>query len=509
MTEAARPGAPNIARWLARHAAFQPDAPAIVYEDAAPISYGELHRRAGAMAAHLADAHTIRPGDRIAWLGFNDPAMLVLLFACARLGAILVPLNWRLTPAELGYIAADCTPKVLFHDGDHAGIAGDIVTGPDGCPALPAPPCNKTQGAPAPDAGRLGDPLLIVYTSGTTGRPKGAVLDQRALLANALNSIDMHGLTAADTVLVVLPLFHVGGLNIQLTPALYAGATVHLHARFDPDAVLAAIEAVRPDLLVLVPATMTALTGDPAWEAADFSCLRMLTTGSTIVPVELIARFEARGISVIQVYGSTETCPIATYQRPGDCRTRPDATGRPALLSEVRIVDDAGRPVRAPETPGEIQVRGDHVMQGYWNNPEATREALKDGWFASGDIGRIDASGELVFEDRKSNVIISGGENIYPAEIERVCRAVDGVEEIAVVGVPDAKWDEVPAAAIVSAGGPEAIDAVRTRLEAELARFKHPKHFIAIEALPRNAMGKVVAEDVRALVMERLKAAGD
>jgi fatty-acyl-CoA synthase len=494
---------PDIGHWLRHHTSFQGTKAAIVFEGET-ITYAMLDGRADAVAHYLVREHGLGVGDRVAYLGLNHPAMIALLFACARIGAILVPLNWRLTPAELGYMLADCGPKVLFHDDAHADIAGTLATETPELATCGIGDLEAPEAGPFPETGNLNDPLLIVYTSGTTGRPKGAVLAQRALLANALNSADMHKLDKTDTLLVVLPLFHVGGLNIQFTPALYVGATVHLHARFEPRAVLDAVRDLEPELMVLVPATMDAVRAEAAWETTDFSCLRMLSTGSTIVPVELIAAFEARGISIVQVYGSTETCPIATYQRPGDCATRPRSSGGPALLSELRIVDEAGAPIVEPDQQGEISVRGDHVMEGYWNNPEATSAVMQDGWFATGDIGSIGTDGELYFRDRKSNVIISGGENVYPAEIERVLSSLESIDEAAVVGVPDARWGEVPVAALVCAREAPGEEAVRALLDAELARYKHPKQFVVLEALPRNAMGKVVAAEVREHVLTHL-----
>jgi fatty-acyl-CoA synthase len=489
----------NIGRWLERHASFTPDKTAIAFADRS-ISYVALDRWASGLAAALATDHGIGRGDRVAWLGLNRPETIALLFACARLGAILVPLNWRLAEAELAFIVEDCAPGVIACDetfGDTArAIAGarPMVSGDGLSDVLPDTPATQWPGT-------ISDPLLVVYTSGTTGRPKGTVLDQYALLFNALNSLDMHAMTSHDRVLVVLPLFHVGGLNIQLTPALYCGATVHLHERFDPAATLTAIETARPDLLVLVPATMDALRHQPRWTDADLSSLRMLTTGSSVVPLELIQCFEDRGVSVIQVYGSTETCPIAAYQRPGEGRTLPLSTGRVALHSEVRLVDRDGHPVEGAGRDGEIQVRGPHVMRGYWNRPEETAAVLKDGWFSTGDIGRFDAAGNLYFQDRLKRMIISGGENIYAAEIERVLHTIDGIQEACVVGRADEHWGEVPVAAIVPrAGMALSEDAIRQVLGRELARFKHPKAYHFVAELPRNAMGKVIADEVRSMI---------
>jgi fatty-acyl-CoA synthase len=336
----------------------------------------------------------------------------------------------------------------------------------------------------------LSAPLLIVYTSGTTGRPKGAVLRQEALVWNAVMSQHMHDMTAADHVLTVLPLFHVGGLNIQTTPALQLGATVTLHPRFAPDAVLTALARERPTLCVLVPATIQAMIALPSWTTTDVTCLRALTTGSTQVPQALVDAFTTRGVPVVQVYGATETCPIAVYTRVGGDQ-RAGSTGLPGLVCEARVVDDNGVEV-APGVAGEVVVRGPNVFFEYWGNADATTETLRDGWYHSGDIGTRDADGHFFIHDRKKNMIISGGENIYPAEVERVLIAHPDVAEGAVIGRADPKWQEVPVAYVVRRAG-SAIDAraLEAHLLTQLARFKVPRDYVFVDALPRNAMGKV------------------
>ena len=337
----------------------------------------------------------------------------------------------------------------------------------------------------------LSCPLLLVYTSGTTGRPKGAVLRQEALLWNAVMSQHMHGLTSDDHVLTVLPFFHVGGLNIQTTPALHSGATVTIHSRFTPETTLTTIERDRPTLTVLVPAIIQAVTDHPDWATTDLSSLKAVSTGSTIVPPHLIERFVARGVPVLQVYGSTETCPIAVYTRLGGDLSRVGSTGLPGLCCEAAVIDDDGNEL-PPGAPGEIVVRGPNVFCEYWGNEQATREALHDGWYRTGDIGLRDADGYFWVHDRKKNLIISGGENIYPAEVERVLLEHPEVAECAVIGRPDPRWDEVPVAYVIRRTGclVEA-ENLKAHVLTQLARFKVPRDIVFVDDLPRTALGKV------------------
>ena len=337
----------------------------------------------------------------------------------------------------------------------------------------------------------LSCPFLIVYTSGTTGRPKGAVLRQEALLWNGVMSQHMHALNSTDHVLTVLPFFHVGGLNIQTTPALHHGATVTIHSRFTPEMVLRSFERDRPTLTVLVPTTMQALIDHPAWSATDLSSLKAVSTGSTIVPPALIERFVARGVAVLQVYGATETCPIAIYTRLGGDLSREGSTGLPGLCCEAAIIDDLGNELQ-PLVPGEIAVRGPNVFCEYWGNEQATREALHDGWYRTGDIGVRDKDGYFRVYDRKKNLIISGGENIYPAEVERVLLEHPGVSECGVIGRPDPHWQEVAVAYVLRRPGHQVgADELKAHILSQLARFKVPREIIFVADLPRTALGKV------------------
>ena len=337
----------DLCSLIERNAAFAPDKPAIHFEGET-LSYAAFAARIEQTARALKAELGVNRGDRVAILSLNRPDYLVLLYACARLGAMLVPLNWRLAVAEQSFILSNAAVKVLVLEQAFAAILPALVE------SLPetsivgldfAPPRGSAFDALLAQArgdGRnphtdLSCPLLIVYTSGTTGRPKGAVLRQEALLWNGVMSQHMHGLTSEDHVLTVLPFFHVGGLNIQTTPALQLGATVTIHARFTPDTALAAFARDRPTLTVLVPAIIQAVTDHPGWITTDLSSLKAISTGSTIVPPHLIDRFVARGVPVLQVYGSTETCPIAIYTRLGGDLSREGSTGLPACAAKPSL----------------------------------------------------------------------------------------------------------------------------------------------------------------------------
>src|ERR1700761_9190630 len=504
----------DLSGLIERNAAFVPNKPALHFEGRT-LSYAALVERIAQTARALKSEFGVSRGDRVAILSLNRPDYLVLLYACARLGAMLVPLNWRLAVAEQLFILKDCRAKVLLLEQAFAEVLVTLdrstaVSGLDF-----TPPGGKSfdqivtnaRGESSANAD-LTCPLLIVYTSGTTGRPKGAVLRQEALLWNGVMSQHMHGLTSDDHVLTVLPFFHVGGLNIQTTPALHHGATVTIHSRFTPDATLETIERDRPTLTVLVPATIQAVSDHPRWAMTDLSSLKAVSTGSTIVPSHLIERLVARGVPVLQVYGSTETCPVAVYTRLGGDLSREGSTGLPGLCCEVAIINDDGNEL-PPDTPGEIVVRGPNVFCQYWGNEAATREALNDGWYRTGDIGCRDADGYFWVHDRKKNLIISGGENIYPAEVERVLLEHPEVRECGVIGRADPRWDEVPVAYVIrQQGATIEAEGLKAHVSTQLARFKVPRDIVFVDDLPRTALGKVQHFMLRQLY-EREGAQGD
>ncbi len=500
----------NLAEWIDHNAGLTPDKAAIRFPGR-ETSYAGLAALIDRFAAALTAAG-VKRGSCAAYLGYNSPEMLALLFACARLGALFMPLNWRLAAPEHRQMLEDCPPAVLFVEapfipqtetlrpelggvtlvsvgGEQAGWIGF-----DDFLARATTPALRDTGVDAQA------PLLICYTSGSTGKPKGVLLAQDALLWNAANSADMHDLTADDRILTTLPLFHVGGLNNQTTPALAAGCTVVLHPKFDVDATFDAIERERITLTVLVPAQLDMMMAHPRWQSADLSSLRAITTGSTIVPERLIHAVHARGVPLIQVYGSTETCPIAVYLKVKDAVRKAGSTGKPARHCRLRILDDLGKDVPQGVT-GEILIQGHNVMAGYWNAPEATAAVLQNGWFHTGDMGHLDAEGFLYVDGRRKEMIISGGENIYPAEIENVLLECPDIAEASVVGRPDARWGEVVVAVVALKDGRSlGADQVLKQLEGRIARFKHPKEVVFVGQLPKTALGKIRKDDVRRMV---------
>jgi fatty-acyl-CoA synthase len=405
-----------------------------------------------------------RAGDSIGWLGLNQPRALALLRACERLGLRYVPLNWRLAASELAAHVRDAGLQQLLHDDAMQALAAQVRSLVD----VPQP------AAP----GHVPGELMLVYTSGTTGEPKAAIHTAAAMRANVEAAIEAQGLDAGTRALAVLPMFHVGGLCIQVLPVLAAGGRVRLHARFDAGAWFDDLAAWRPTTSLLVPATMRALIEHPRWPAAELASLAFVNCGSSIVPRHLIDAFHARGVPVCQVYGATETGPLTLVLRAAEAMAHPGSVGRPALGVELRLVD------------GEVQVRAPQLARGYHRLPGDP--AFADGWFRTGDLARVDAEGFHEIVGRTRDLIISGGENIHPAEIENLALSDPAVAEAAVVGLPDSRWGEVPVLALVIRDG-AAFDEARLRalFERRLARFKHPRRIVVVDSLPRTALGKV------------------
>ena len=506
----------DLSQWIAQHARHTPDKAALHFEGR-DIGYAALAGWIDEIAVGLV-SRGIGPGKVVGWLGSNSPAMLATLFACARLGAIFMPLNWRLAPPGHQALLRADPPALLVVDVPFvaASAAASIAPPTTACMALGNPvPAGWQRWDDLPGrgllpaaAGNADAPLLLCYTSGSTGRAKGVLLTQRALQCNAANSVDMHGLVPDDRVLTTLPLFHVGGLNIQTLPALQAGCTVTLHAKFDADDTFDAIEQQRITLTVLVPAQLDAMLAHPRWAGADLGSLRMISTGSTQVPMRIIQAVHARGVPLVQVWGATETAPIAACLHADEALRKAGSTGRAARHGALRIVGADGRD-QPSGRPGEVLARGDNLMSGYWHDPEASANALAGGWFHSGDLGHLDDEGFLYIDGRLKDMIISGGENVSPAEVEALLLEHPQVAEAVVVGRADERWGEVVVAVIVPQPGATLTRGQLIALcEGRIARFKHPKDVLFVDTMPRTALGKVRKDDVRRLVADAAAPSG-
>jgi len=343
------------------------------------------------------------------------------------------------------------------------------------------------------------DPAAIVYTSGTTGKPKGAVLTHGNLTWVALNCIIDYDIVSSDVSLMISPLFHVASLGMGALPVILKGATLVLEKGFEPGRALELIELHGITMLSGVPTTYQLMADHPDWASTDLSTLAKLTCGGSAVPTRILNAYEERGLSFSQGYGMTETSPGATALSPAMTRAKQGSVGLPHFFTEVRIADETGAMVPRG-TVGEIEISGPNVFAGYHGLPEATAAAFtSDGWFRSGDLGYLDSDGYLFIADRLKDMIISGGENIYPAEVENLISDLEGVSGVAVVGVPDERWGEVPWAVVTLREGAEIdTETVRAHLDGVLARYKLPKNVVVVKELPRTASGKVRKADLRA-----------
>ena len=460
------------------------------------VDYATLAARVEALARGLSGLGVGR-GDRVAYLGLNDIATFETFFACGRLGAIFVPLNYRLAAPEIAYLLGDCGATVFVYGPEHADLVTAAAAGVPHVVALgEAYERLLTGGEPVESTVDLADDALILYTSGTTGRPKGAVLTHGSITFNTLNQLAHLDVLRGDTVVCTAPLYHVTGLGQISLPTLFKGGTVIVAPRFEPAGLLALIGAERVVAFSAVPTMLQLLRDCPEWAAADLSSLRCVVYGGSPIDERVALAWRERGVETLQGYGMTEAAPGVLMQLPG--AATPLSAGVPHFYTEVALLGPDGTRRAAPAA-GELVARGPNMFRGYWKRPEDTARVLgPDGWFRSGDVVRIGADGLGYIVDRVQDVIISGGENIYPAEVEGVLRALPGIADCAVVGVPDQRWGEVGVAFLVPAAGARLDDAeVRAYLESNLARFKVPKYLRVVTELPRTSTGKIQRGQLR------------
>ncbi len=472
------------------------------------LRYGALSARAWRLTHALA-AQGVMPGDRVCLLARNGIETFEMVVACLRLGAAFTPLNWRLAAKELEDIVARCRPRVLIYDSPSAEAAGAIFEAHRdlrgvalGEPVRGGDPAYEALLADAEDTpapvGRDPDTVgMLLYTSGTTGKPKGVMIPHRQLFYNAINTVYACDLSPADKVLAFLPLFHTGGLNCLATPTLYRGGTVALMSAFDAPLSLKVIEEWGITATVAVP-TMYQMLLDAGLDGCDTRSLTTILCGGAPLPEPLLDAWLDRGFMFRQGFGMTEVGPNCFSLPPWMVPHKRGSVGQPVLHGAARVVDDGGRPLPVGEV-GELLLGGPHVCLGYFEDPANTAKVMRDGWFATGDYARVDEDGYFYVAGRKKDMFISGGENVYPAEIESVILAMPGVAEVAVVAVPHEKWGEVGLAALVAEGGAR-LDpaAVKQWCVDHLAKFKVPKRYVLLDALPKNASGKVLKAAVKA-----------
>ncbi|MEO3824144.1 long-chain fatty acid--CoA ligase [Actinomadura sp. B10D3] len=490
----------GLGSWPARRARKTPRAAALIHEGRT-LTYAGLLGRVARLANALRDLG-VGPGERVAYLGPNHPSFLETLFATGMAGGVFVPLNTRLAGPEIAYQLADCGASVLVHAPSHADLVDGIREGAPVREHIALDGRYEELVAAADDAPldlpvALDDPCMIMYTSGTTGSPKGATLTHGNITWNAINVLIDHDLVAGEVALVSAPLFHTAGLNMLTLPVLLKGGTCVLVAAFDPAETLRLIEERRVTFMFGVPTMFQRVARDPGWADADLSSLRILTCGGAPVPPSLIETYQERGLTFLQGYGMTEAAPGTLFLDAEHAVSKAGSAGVPHFFSDVRVVGPGMEDV-APGETGEIVVRGPHVMTGYWGKPDATAAVFTDGWFRSGDAARLDEDGYAFIVDRIKDVIISGGENVYPAEVENAILADPDVLECAVIGVPDERWGEVGRAVIVPRPGADVSpEKVLASLTGRLARYKIPKSAVLAEEIPRNAAGKILKTRVR------------
>jgi fatty-acyl-CoA synthase len=494
-------GAHTIGRWLRDRARATPGRTAIDHLGVA-TTYAELDGRSERLAAALLAAG-LRRGDRLATLTGNSTEHVVVCFACAKAGLTLLPLSWRLSPVELAFQLDDASPVLLLVEPDHAELADETLRH-----ASPAPrrldlggveqrrledAAGDARSAPVDD----GDPLLLVYTSGTTGKPKGALLTHANCFWTNLGFDLATGVGGDDVVLQVLPQFHCGGWNVQALLAWWKGATVVLERSFDARRCLRLIAEKRVTTMMGVPANYLFMAQEPGFATADLSSLRRAVVGGAPMPEALLETWQARGVAIVQGYGLTEAAPNVLCLPPEDAVRKQGFAGKPYPYVEVALRDEeTGRLLEGTAT-GELVVRGPNVFAGYWSRPEASEAAFAAGWLLTGDVAERDEEGYYRICGRVKDMYISGGENVYPAEVESVLHEHDAVADAAVVGAPDERWGESGIAFVVLEDGSAATsEELREWCAARLARFKVPREVRFVDALPRSGMGKVLKDEL-------------
>ncbi|HSB05055.1 MAG TPA: long-chain fatty acid--CoA ligase, partial [Thermodesulfobacteriota bacterium] len=494
----------NIGDWIKKWSLLQPHKSALILEDRS-FTYQEVNQRTNQLC-HLLLKLGVQKGDRISVLLYNCHPYVEIFFALSKIGAILVPLNWRLAGPEIEFIIRDSGSRMLIFDPEFLDEVASLrsnLTLSSGDYVSVGPPCpdwakdyekglleNPIHEPCFPVAIGDEDPHILMYTSGTTGIPKGAILSHRKTFFNALNADIFYNLTSKDIMIVSRPLFHSGGLLVEAAPVLYKGGTLILKKRFLPHEILETIQKYRVTLLELPATVYQFILLECDLNRYDLSSIRCYFTGGERVPKAMLKEYYGKGITISQIFGQTEASTI-TFLSTEDAARKIGSVGLPVFHGEVRIVDKSGKKVNPGEV-GEIMINGPTLMSGYWNRPDLTDETIRDGWLYTGDLARADEEGYIYIVDREKDMYISGGENVYPAEIEKVLHTHPKIFEVGILGLPDEKWGEVGKAFIVLKPGETMNNGeVLEFLKGRVAKYKIPKYVEIVEELPKTASGKI------------------
>ncbi|MCB0365897.1 MAG: long-chain fatty acid--CoA ligase [Bdellovibrionaceae bacterium] len=484
--------------WLNRWNRYAPDRVVVkVAETGAEYTYRHMWEHSQKIARALSREQNIGEGDRVALVATNKVETLFLFFALQRLGAILVPVNFRLTAREVSHIVNDSGAKVLIMDEAFSGLAKELELSQEISICSYQSLITSWQDEPLPEkplmmAGNFESPVMILYTSGTTGFPKGAIITHKMIFWNSVNTSLRLSLTDQDVSLVFLPFFHTGGWNVLTTPLIHKGGKLIFLSKFEADQVLSVCQEDKVSILFGVPTTMEMMARSSSFESVDLSSIRYAIVGGEPMPIEAIHKWQAKGIPIRQGYGLTEYGPNVFSLNEEHSESKIGSIGFANFYVETKVVDEENRSVLAGEI-GELCLRGPACTPGYWNNPEATAQTIRDGWLHTGDLVRFDEEGFHYVVGRKKDMYISGGENVYPVEVEKFIRSLDGVLEAAVIGVADDQWGEVGKAFVVmQPGESHTADELRSRCLAGLAKFKVPKYFQFSSELPKGDTGKIL-----------------
>ncbi len=500
---------PGIGSWLTKRNILTPDKEALV-DGEKRFTYRQLNGRVNRLARAL-QGLGLKSGDRLSILSTNCSEYVETIMAAAKLGVLLVPLNWRLTPAELTFILTDSGAETLLFHPDMQDTATRLkeTTALKRLMVLGSEKAAKAEAyetllehagedEPVPDVQpALDTPHIIMYTAGTTGKPKGAVLTQGTAFWNAVNLTVGMDFTTRDRNLAVLPMFHIGGIGLFTLPMLYIGGTVVIQRAFEPAQTLKLLESENITLFFGVAAIFLFLIQHPEFKKQAFEKVRVVMSGGAPLPVSLVHRYHEAGIILQQGFGMSEAAPsIATLEKSLALQ-KAGSIGKALMHVDARVVNDDMIDMPADQV-GELVIRGPNLMMGYWNRPEATEEAFAGGWFHTGDLARMDRDGDLYIVERKKDMYISGGENVYPAEVENVLYELPQISEAAVIGVKNERWGEVGKAVVVLKGGMHLEEQeVIAHLKGRLAKYKIPVSVVFTASLPRNAAGKVLKNALR------------